>query len=91
MTRVIPCDGCGEIYGVDELTYVRDYGHEVKYCVGCGEIYQGFVTATQAEEARLQALLDLFTKEIREKVLLFLMPCDLPPVKVDPKGVLRLG
>lgn len=87
------CDGCVQPLNPVKTHFIRDYGHEVRYCDDCAETYERFRTAVMAEEARRQRELDLWQLTARTMCPLLTMPMDFPPLKIEktPEGVLRLG
>ena len=78
--RSIACDGCLKPVRSRELSFRRADGREARYCGSCDADYQRWQNVCLAEEARLNALLDIFLEESRNKLNLVLVPQDLPPV-----------
>ena len=80
-TAELTCDGCEREDMVGNMSFVVDYGHEVRYCRECASEYEQWHITTQAEEARRQKEFDLWQLAMRRQVPLKLMPMDLPPVQ----------
>lgn len=75
------CDGCGQQVNHPDITEVRADGHFARYCPACKQVYEEWTSVCQAEENRLNRLLDLFIETSRQKVPLRFVPQDLPRVK----------
>lgn len=83
----LTCDGCAVALTLDDLHCVTAEGHEAHFCVECHDAYTAWVTVCQAEEARLNRLLDLFIASTREHLALGFVPQDLPRRLVPRQAV----
>ena len=75
------CDGCRGLSNSISLSFRRAEGREVRYCADCDAEYARWLAVLQAEETRLNTLLDIFIDETRDKLNLILVPQDLLPTK----------
>ncbi len=80
------CEGCTIAIKMGDTHCVFAEGHEAHYCIECLDQYSAWVRACEAEEARLNKLLDFFIEETRAKLTLRFVPQDLPPVRRVPDG-----
>jgi hypothetical protein len=89
----VRCDGCGDEVSTGDLFCPEANGHSAKYCGDCYDSYLSFLAACEGEEGRLNALLDVFISQTRDRVPLKFVPQDLKPIarRKDAGNVLRLG
>lgn len=71
-----------------EVSFILDLGHEVRYCRECSGVYDSWMASVVAMEARLQAELDTWQREAREKLALKIVPTDFPLARRRPQGVM---
>lgn len=84
--RSCPCDGCDLPYEMGELSLVLDLGHECRYCDNCHVEYEAWISGVKAMEAKLQAELDVWQREMRGRIPLKRVPTDFPIVRRVPDG-----